>query len=80
MPPALGYDDISVFVNTFGGAYVVFGVQDVRFAGTQLLRSTAGVGWPRATIPRSMRMMTASPSASASMRMWQSITLGLVKD
>jgi hypothetical protein len=29
MPPALGYDDVSVFVNTFGGAYVVFGVQDI---------------------------------------------------
>ena len=29
-PPVLGYDDVSVFVNTFGGLYLNYGVQDVR--------------------------------------------------
>ena len=29
-PPVLGYDDVSVFVNTFGGLYVNYGVQDTR--------------------------------------------------
>ncbi len=29
VPPALGYDDVSEFVNRYGGLYVLLGVQDV---------------------------------------------------
>jgi len=29
-PPNMGYDDVSVFLNAFGGAYLTFGVQDTR--------------------------------------------------
>lgn len=31
-PPTLGYDDVSEFVNKYGGLYVGLGVQDTRFA------------------------------------------------
>lgn len=30
VPPALGYDDVSVFTGAFGGAYLLAGVQDTR--------------------------------------------------
>ncbi|NYJ75890.1 amidohydrolase [Allobranchiibius huperziae] len=30
-PPTLGYDDVSEFVNAYGGLYVMLGVQDTRF-------------------------------------------------
>jgi hypothetical protein len=30
IPPALGYDDVSVFVRAFGGAYLNVGTQDTR--------------------------------------------------
>lgn len=30
MPPVLAYDDVSVFVNRYGGLYVMLGVQDVQ--------------------------------------------------
>jgi amidohydrolase len=33
IPPALGYDDISVFVRKFGGVYLNFGTQDTRLDG-----------------------------------------------
>jgi amidohydrolase len=36
IPPALGYDDVSVLTRAFGGAYVMFGVQDTEFTATGL--------------------------------------------
>jgi len=41
-PPALGYDDVSVFVNTFGGLYLTFGVQDIRLDPVTLLAPIPG--------------------------------------
>lgn len=32
-PPTLGYDDVSEFVNKYGGLYVTLGVQDTSFSG-----------------------------------------------
>jgi hypothetical protein len=29
IPPALGYDDMSVFTRAFGGAYLKIGTQDI---------------------------------------------------
>lgn len=44
-PPTLGYDDVSEFVNKFGGLYLVLGVQDVEFgAGGDLLPTPGGRG------------------------------------
>jgi amidohydrolase len=43
MPPALGYDDVSVFINAFGGVYVNYGVQDTEFnAAMDGLNATPG--------------------------------------
>jgi amidohydrolase len=33
VPPFMGYDDVSVFLDAFGGAYLGFGVQDTRIEG-----------------------------------------------
>lgn len=44
VPPALGYDDVSVFTRAFGGAYLNFGVQDTRFEGQGLAPLDAGRG------------------------------------
>jgi amidohydrolase len=44
MPPMLGYDDVSVFVNTYGGLYVWLGAQDVEFVDGQLQPEKGGRG------------------------------------
>ena len=44
VPPALGYDDMSVFTRAFGGAYLMFGVQDVRIENQGLVPSEGGRG------------------------------------
>lgn len=31
IPPTLSYDDVSVFLNAFGGVYLRYGVQDTQF-------------------------------------------------
>jgi amidohydrolase len=36
IPPTLGYDDVSVFVNAYGGLYVCYGVQDTRISANGL--------------------------------------------
>ncbi|MER6117794.1 amidohydrolase [Streptomyces sp. NPDC001743] len=41
-PPTLGYDDVSEFVNTHGGLYVLLGVQDLEFAPDGQLRPSSG--------------------------------------
>lgn len=43
-PPALNYDDVSVFVNTFGGAYLMYGVQDARRENDQFVAIEGGRG------------------------------------
>lgn len=44
IPPTLGYDDVSVFTNAFGGVYLGFGVQDTRIEGQSLLPVEGGRG------------------------------------
>jgi amidohydrolase len=44
MPPMLGYDDVSVFVNTYGGLYVWLGAQDVEFVDGHLRPEKDGRG------------------------------------
>lgn len=41
-PPTLGYDDVSEFVNAYGGLYVLLGVQDLEFTADGGLRPTPG--------------------------------------
>ncbi|MGV9712587.1 M20 metallopeptidase family protein [Gordonia sp. NPDC003424] len=43
-PAALGYDDMSVFVRDFGGAYFTYGVQDTLVAGDTMLPAEGGRG------------------------------------
>jgi amidohydrolase len=43
-PPTLGYDDVSVFVNKYGGLYVNLGVQDAEFADGSLRPIPGGRG------------------------------------
>lgn len=45
IPPALGYDDVSVFTRAFGGAYLNFGTQDTRIAGANLTAVEGGRGF-----------------------------------
>lgn len=40
--PTLGYDDVSEFVNRYGGLYVTLGVQDTEFGGAAGLEPTSG--------------------------------------
>ncbi|MBW0275739.1 hydrolase [Nocardia sp. MH4] len=40
--PTLGYDDVSEFVNRYGGLYVTLGVQDTEFGGAAGLEPTPG--------------------------------------
>jgi amidohydrolase len=44
VPGTLGYDDVSVFTNAFGGAYLNFGTQDTRFVGQSLAPVEGGRG------------------------------------
>lgn len=44
VPPTLGYDDMSVFVNAFGGLYLSYGVQDTTVDGDQLRSVEGGRG------------------------------------
>lgn len=44
MPPVLGYDDMSEFVNTYGGLYLTYGVQDTRLEGDRVLPVDGGRG------------------------------------
>ncbi len=44
VPPALGYDDMSVFVQTFGGAYLNYGTQDTEIVGDTLKPLEGGRG------------------------------------
>lgn len=41
-PASLGYDDVSEFINAYGGMYALLGVQDVEFVPNALPRATAG--------------------------------------
>lgn len=43
-PAALGYDDMSVFVRDFGGAYFNYGVQDTRLTGDSIEPEDGGRG------------------------------------
>lgn len=40
--PTLGYDDVSEFVNKYGGLYVTLGVQDTEFGGVAGLGPVQG--------------------------------------
>lgn len=44
IPPQLGYDDVSVFVERYGGLYLILGVQDTEFADGQLRPQEGGRG------------------------------------
>ena len=44
IPPTMGYDDVSVFTSAFGGAYLMFGVQDIRIDGQALAPLEGGRG------------------------------------
>ncbi|MFF5293564.1 M20 metallopeptidase family protein [Paractinoplanes globisporus] len=44
IPGVLGYDDVSVFTDAFGGAYLSYGAQDTRFAGESLAPVEGGRG------------------------------------
>lgn len=44
IPPALGYDDVSVFINAYGGLYLNFGVQDSVVVGQGLVPEEGGRG------------------------------------
>lgn len=41
-PPALGYDDVSEFINPIGGMYIGLGAQDSEFGGPAGIRPTEG--------------------------------------
>lgn len=43
-PAALGYDDMSVFVRDFGGAYFNYGVQDTQVVGNSVAPTEGGRG------------------------------------
>jgi amidohydrolase len=43
-PPTLGYDDVSVFVNRYGGLYVLLGVQDAQFKDGAIAPTPGGRG------------------------------------
>lgn len=43
-PATLGYDDVSEFVNKFGGLYVMLGVQDTEIAGDSVAPTPGGRG------------------------------------
>ncbi len=44
VPGTLGYDDVSVFTNAFGGAYLSFGTQDTRMVDESLAPVEGGRG------------------------------------
>jgi amidohydrolase len=44
IPPTLGYDDVSVFINAYGGVYLVYGVQDTELRDGDLLPLPGGRG------------------------------------
>jgi amidohydrolase len=44
VPPFMGYDDVSVFLDAFGGAYLGFGVQDTRMEGDRPVPLDGGRG------------------------------------
>jgi amidohydrolase len=44
IPPTLGYDDVSVFVNKYGGFYLILGVQDGEFVDGRLRPEKGGRG------------------------------------
>jgi len=44
IPGTLGYDDVSEFVNTFGGVYLAYGVQDALISGGQVVPVEGGRG------------------------------------
>ena len=44
VPGALGYDDVSVFVRDFGGAYFTYGVQDAQVSAKGLTPTPGGRG------------------------------------
>lgn len=44
VPPAMGYDDVSVLTNAFGGVYLNFGVQDTTVDGQTLTARPDGRG------------------------------------
>jgi len=44
LPPTLGYDDVSAFVERFGGAYLSYGVQDTTVVDGQLRPVEGGRG------------------------------------
>jgi amidohydrolase len=44
VPVSLGYDDMSEFVNAWGGAYLMFGVQDTVVVGDSLAPAPGGRG------------------------------------
>ena len=44
MTPTLGYDDVSVFIKAFGGAYLGFGVQDTQLVDGALKPVEGGRG------------------------------------
>lgn len=44
IPSTMGYDDVSVFVNTFGGVYLAYGVQDTTVVDGQLVAVEGGRG------------------------------------
>ncbi|MFC4910111.1 M20 metallopeptidase family protein [Actinomadura gamaensis] len=43
-PPTLGYDDVSVFVNAYGGLYVLLGCQDLDLTADGIVPSPGGRG------------------------------------
>lgn len=43
-PPTLGYDDVSVFVNKYGGLYIALGVQDAEVADGGIRPTPGGRG------------------------------------
>lgn len=45
IPPTLGYDDVSVFINAFGGAYLSYGVQDTEISGDSMGPISGGRGF-----------------------------------
>ncbi|MCI7551724.1 MAG: amidohydrolase [Actinomycetaceae bacterium] len=44
-PPSLGYDDVSEFVNRYGGLYVGLGVQDTELVDGELISTPGGRGF-----------------------------------
>ncbi len=45
-PPVLGYDDVSVFINEFGGVYLNYGVQDTCVVENTFVPVPAAAAWP----------------------------------